>query len=273
MSEKEEQSILTDRQQREAEYYDQYAQVRQPAPIDFAPVMPGPGKRWNPYWYVFQLVRDLARPERKNAAEKSQTLLDFGCGDGSASMLYAKAGFAVEGFDISAANVALSEESAKVCGFADRCKFRRMSAEHLEYEDASLDVVVGIDVLHHVEIASAIREIHRVLRGDGVAIFKEPVHVALLDDLVRKAHPRKKSFSPEHHITEDERKLSPDDLAIIRSSFQSMEMRRFGLTSRLSRFLPWGQRLRPYLQRLDAILLRLPLLRQLGDEVVIVCRK
>ena len=49
-----------------------------------------------------------------------------------------------------------------------------MDAHHLDLADASVDLVVGCSVLHHLDWAQALRECHRVLRPGGTIRFSEP---------------------------------------------------------------------------------------------------
>src|SRR5205823_14114046 len=48
------------------------------------------------------------------------------------------------------------------------------NAYQLSYEDAAFDSVVGSSVLHHLEIAKALRDIYRVLKPAGTIYFTEP---------------------------------------------------------------------------------------------------
>src|SRR5436853_497024 len=112
-------------------------------------------------------------------------------------------------------------------------------AERLDYPSACFDVIVGIDILHHVQIRAAIEECLRVLKPGGFAVFKEPNEVPLFDALRNSRLGRtikKKEASFEHHITADERKLSRDDLRLIRRLCR-VEERRFRVVSRLEAFM------------------------------------
>jgi SAM-dependent methyltransferase len=67
-------------------------------------------------------------------------VLDVGCGDGAIDSLimYHSPGVLIEGIDV------LVRPSAKI-------PVRRFDGTHIPYPDASLDVVVFVDVLHHAE--------------------------------------------------------------------------------------------------------------------------
>ena len=264
---------LTDRQQRETAYYDQYSQLNAPESVDFAPVVNDERRPWSPYWYVCGLVRDAFK-------SKDQRLLDFGCGMGVAGVTFAKLGYQIEGFDISSGNINVAKRLAQQHGLSDRCNFRTMPAEKLDYPDNHFDVIVGTDILHHVEVGAVLKEVRRVLKPGGVAIFKEPIRVPALDviresRLLRKIAPTETSYDKHVHITDDERKLDHRDLALLNSTFRDITTQRFSLLLRLYRVIPerWFN-LVWKLQRIDYELMRfIPPLRKLGDICVFTCRK
>lgn len=264
---------LTDRQQRETAYYDQYSQLNAPEAVDFAPVVNDERRPWSPHWYVCRLVRDLYK-------SRDQRLLDFGCGMGLSGVTFAKLGYQVEGFDISSGNIAVAKRLAEQHGLGERCYFVTMPAEKLNYPDNHFDVIVGMDILHHVDIYKVMDEVKRVLKPGGVAIFKEPIRVPMLDAvreswLLRKLAPTETSYDKHVHITDDERKLDHRDVALLKQTFPDVTMHRFSVLLRLYRVIPerWFN-LVWKLQRLDYMLMRMcPPLRRLGDVCVFRCLK
>lgn len=262
---------LTPRQQREVAFYHEYADRQQVESLDFAPVQGEERRPWNPYWAVYEMVC-------RRYVGAQQRLLDFGCGAGVASVRFAHVGFTVDGFDISEDNLRVASDLAERYRVGSKCSFRPMTAEKLLYADDTFDIIVGIDILHHVDIPRAIAEARRVLRPGGVAIFKEHVEAPLVEPirntaLLRAIAPREQSL--DDHITEDERKLNADDLSIIRHEFDHVETKRFTLLGRLDRLLPRaGSTMRGRLQRLDHGLMRIcPPLERLGGTVVLTCHK
>jgi hypothetical protein len=84
-----------------------------------------------------------------------------------------------------------------------------------------------------------------------------------------------KEMSLEEHRTHDEKKLTKDDLHVVRAVFPEIETRRYCLTSRLHRIV---ERRRPErasrLERIDHVMMRaLPFLAPLGGEIVLLLRK
>ncbi len=265
------QLALTERQLRERKYYDHFVARRAVDVGSLAAVCGEERRPWNPYWFVTEMVR-----ERFTAS--TQRLLDFGCGHGTYSVLFAHLGYRVTGFDVSPRNVEAARALAARYGMSERTRFDVGVAEALDYPSSHFDIVVGIDILHHVEVASAAAECLRVLKPEGIAVFKEPVAVPLFDRLRNTrlgCAIRPKEMSFDRHITEDERKLTPADLRLI-AAMCSVEEHRFRLLSRLDALS--GERFKTVasasrLEIVDGHLMRvLPMLRVFGGSVVLLCR-
>jgi 2-polyprenyl-3-methyl-5-hydroxy-6-metoxy-1,4-benzoquinol methylase len=268
----------TDRQKREAEFYRRFIdRQRDPShpgdltPVDFAPVQGRESRPWNPYWTVYEHAR-------RRFVSPRQKALDFGCGAGVAALRLAHLGYQVFGFDICDANIDAANALAKRHHLRERCQFDVMPAEQLNYPDHTFDLILGIDVLHHVDIPRAISEAYRVLRPGGIAVFKEHIEAPLIEPirnspLLRKLAP--KDASLEHQITEDERKLTVADLERIHAQFGRVEVQRFTLLGRLDRFLTHGRdQLRGRIQQLDRRLMQVcPPLQRLAGTVVLTCHK
>jgi SAM-dependent methyltransferase len=91
--------------------------------------------------------------------------------------------------------------------------FRLMDANCLEFPDASFDFVFGIAILHHLDFARAVREIHRVCAPKGSILFIEPLALNPVARIVRRLTP--------HARTPDERPLGREELAIIARLFET----------------------------------------------------
>lgn len=260
---------LTDRQRREQAYYEEYARRIPDRNVNFVPVEGKESRPWNSYWFVYEYIRNIYRG-------RTQTLLDFGCGSGETSIMCAHVGYEVHAFDISPANIARARNLADKYGYEHRIDFSVQVAENLGYRDASFDVVLGVDILHHIEIEPSINEVRRVLRPGGVAIFREHIEVPAFDRLRntwigRHIRPNEKSF--ECNITEDERKLNDADLTIIRDTFPKLDLHRFRLMSRLHALVP-SHRLAVACEKFDQHMFRwMPSLRAFGGSVVLIAQK
>ena len=256
---------LTPRQERERQYYDAFAPSLDDIVVDFDPIRGRERRPWNSYWYLYQVVGELARPGAR--------LLDFGCGWGTASILYAHLGYEVSGFDVSEENLKTARRLAAREGVADRVFFSCQAAEKLDYSDGFFDVVAGIDVLHHIEIERSIMECRRVLRSGGIAVFREPLESYIFDRLRNSRLGRwikTNSASFDTHITEDERKLSPRDLSVMEAVFPNPKVVRFRVLSRLDALTSGFTR---PLERIDKRLSEIPGFKSLSGAAVIKLEK
>lgn len=262
---------LTTRQRRELEFYEEFARRNAPAKVSFDPIGDQERRHWNSYWHTIERVKQTFR-------SSEQKVLDFGCGKGENSLLFAKLGYEVFGFDLAQNNINIAADLARQYGLANRTHFSVSVAEELNYPAEFFDLIVGTDIPHHVEIRQALAECFRVLKPDGVAIFHEPVRAPVFDRLRETGFGRwlvPKTVSLDRQVTEDERKLTAEDMAIIRSFVANLSVRRFLLFSRLNRFVgDLHPALPGWLGKLDTQLFTwLPLLRVFGGIMVLELRK
>jgi 2-polyprenyl-3-methyl-5-hydroxy-6-metoxy-1,4-benzoquinol methylase len=255
---------LTPRQQRERDFYNRYAQQCDTR-VNLEPVQSDEQRPWNSYWHFYRLVKDRFRPGHR--------LLDFGCGWGSKTILFAKVGYDVDGFDIAEGNLEVARTVANEHGVADRVRLHLMAAETLDFPDATFDVIAGIDILHHVQIEPALSQCRRLLKPGGVAFFREPVASFLFDSirntwLLRKLFPNKESL--DRHITHDERKLDSNDLKRIKSIFPKCRFDRFRVLARLSALWPSKE---GFFEKIDYRLLNVPGYQSLAGSVVLTLEK
>jgi ubiquinone/menaquinone biosynthesis C-methylase UbiE len=167
-----------------------------------------------PLEYAFALLGDI----------RGRSVLDFGCGSGENAFLLATRGARVVGLDISASLIALARERLEVNGVAGIATFVVGSAHDVPVADASVDVVFGNAVLHHLDLKATAREVYRVLKPGGRAIFQEPVRDSRLVRAVRKWIPYQ---APD--ISPFERPLTTPELNEFGSRFVRSRMRAFAL--------------------------------------------
>ncbi|HKE62049.1 MAG TPA: class I SAM-dependent methyltransferase [Nitrospira sp.] len=106
---------------------------------------------------------------------QGKTVLDFGCGEGTCSLDCARRGATVYAFDISPESVSRLVQRSQKAGVAERIHPSVMPAESLDYSDEMFDFVLGVAILHHTDVAMVEREIARVLKPGGRALFIEPM--------------------------------------------------------------------------------------------------
>jgi SAM-dependent methyltransferase len=95
-------------------------------------------------------------------------LLEVGCGMGTDLLQFARGGALVTGVDLTPRSIEISRQHFVVYG--ERGDFAITDGENLPFADESFEVVYSNGVLHHTpDTASAVREMHRVLRPGGQA--------------------------------------------------------------------------------------------------------
>jgi SAM-dependent methyltransferase len=133
-----------------------------------------------------------------------------------------------------------------------------MDAEALDFPDNSVDLVCGVAILHHLDLAKSVGGIARILKPTGTAIFLEPLAHNPLINLYRRLTPQLR--------TEDEHPLTMTDLRSFEDLFERVETRYFHLLS-LSMapcyWLPGHEKLVRILDTSDRILFQMaPFLRR-----------
>jgi ubiquinone/menaquinone biosynthesis C-methylase UbiE len=261
---------LTERQRREREFYQEFVKRTGDRDLSLAAVDGRESRPWNPYWYACSIVRDAY-------LSGARRLLDFGCGSGAYSVLFAHLGYEVHGFDVSPANVEAARARAERFGVRDRTNFSVQTAESLDFPSEYFDIAVGMDILHHVEVSVAITECFRTLKPAGLAVFNEPVETPVFDRIRRSALGRRlvsTEMSLDRQVTADERKLTPLELDIVQRACSSYDVRRFLLLSRFDKFFRVKIASFSVLERLDQWLLdAFPFPRRFAGKAVLTLRK
>lgn len=109
-------------------------------------------------------------------ADLPQTqVLDLGCGAGHVSFQVAPHVAAVTAYDLSAQMLQVVAASAAERGL-DNIAVQQGRAESLPFADASFDAVVSRYSAHHwQDLDQALREVRRVLKPGGIAVFADVV--------------------------------------------------------------------------------------------------
>lgn len=194
-----------------------------------------------PLEYLYHLVGDV----------NGLTVLDLGCGDGKDTSMLAVKGAVVYALDVSPDLLQRSAARLTADGRRDSVQLLRGSAHAIPLSDASLDLVVGHAVLHHVDLETASREVHRVLRPGGRAIFKEPIRNSRLMRAIRPLIPyRQEDVSPY------ERPLLIAEIESFSSRFERLRHREFMLPFvKLASLLGASTRVQARTMEIDARLL------------------
>ncbi len=129
-------------------------------------------------------------------------ILDYGCGEGRfAFHLLDQGATHVTGIDISSARIEKALARAEELGVSDRTHFTTADAHATGLPAASFDLVIGSDILHHLDLAAAVTELRRLLAPEGTAIFVEPLAHHPLLRIGRRLTPAART-ADEHPLTE-----------------------------------------------------------------------
>jgi SAM-dependent methyltransferase len=156
------------------------------------------------FFHVFECPNS-ARSERyldevTTRYAKGKDMLDYGCYNGWMLPRFLQMGPAsITGLDISEAAIAKARAE-----YGDRAKFFTGDAHAMPFPNDSFDVVVGRGILHHLDLDLALKEIRRVLRPGGKAIFVEPLADNPGAKLLRAITPKAR--------TRDEKPLTRSDI-------------------------------------------------------------
>lgn len=127
--------------------------------------------------YAYYLLGDV----------RGKHVLDFGCGTGENTVLLALRGADTVAIDLSPELIALAEKRCGLHGV--KADLRVVSAHDTGLPDHSFDVVFGIAILHHLDLAVSLKEVERLLKPDGFGIFQEPIRDSRLAKLARRMFP------------------------------------------------------------------------------------
>lgn len=150
---------------------------------------------------------------------KGKTVLDYGCGTGNNSLVLAKRGANVIGIDISPDLLEIAEKRMAANDITGNTKFLVGSAHDLPIPDESVDIVFGIAILHHLELEESSKEVFRVLKKGGRAIFQEPVRNSKFVKFIRNLIPYEQpDISPfERPLTDAELRDFAKDFTVYKS--------------------------------------------------------
>lgn len=195
--------------------------------------------------------------ERIYDESSDRRVLEYGCGTESFALDLAPSAREVVSIDISEVAIEQAIRLGKERN-AQNVHFVVDNAEAMQFPDRSMDVIAGSGIIHHLDIDKSMREVKRVLRPGGVAIFAEPLgHNPILNWY--------RNRTPELR-TPDEHPLKAADLRKMRKQFAVSRVRYFGLVSPVLGFfyrkVDFAQPLPRFVRVLDRIACSIPGLRR-----------
>ena len=193
---------------------------------------------------------------------RGKDVLDLGCGHGMAAVVLARQGARVAAIDLSGGYLLEAERRALANGV--ELALAQADGERLPFADAAFDAVWGNAILHHLDLERGLREVRRVLRPGGVAVFAEPWGDNVVLEWARRSLPY-----PGKERTRDERPLRGGQLEVIRSVFPRMEAEGYQLLAMARRVLGRGPLTRALAWCDDRLLRRVPALGRWCRYVVL----
>ena len=133
-------------------------------------------------------------------SSKPKRILDLGCGGGWLSKIISSNGNQIVGIDVSESLIKVAKNVApKSNGFiVGDCM-------NLGLKSNTFDLIIGMGILHHLDLDKTLSECHRVLRENGLLLIMEPNALNPLMAIGRR-------LVPEGTCTEDERSIVPNTL-------------------------------------------------------------
>jgi ubiquinone/menaquinone biosynthesis C-methylase UbiE len=217
---------------------------------------------------------------------RGKYLLDLGCGAGENSVYFASRGARCVASDYSPGMV----EVALKLAAANQVQIegRVINAMAIDFPDNTFDIVYASNLLHHIpDPKLTLKEMHRVLKPGGLACFWDPLKHNPIINVYRRIATEVR--------TEDETPLDINLVKFIQSLFSQTTHDTFWLASLwiflqfylIERVNPnqeryWKkiiveqERLRSeylFLENLDRILKKLPLMKRMAWNLAVVARK
>lgn len=203
---------MTDRIEREKEFHNHRFAENTRKPLD-------------KYYTISTNTRKMFL-DLMNSELKGKKVLEYGCGTGSFSFDLAEKDAIVFGIDISEVAIDEARKTAATKVFKENLNFSVMNAENLKYENDFFDRVCGNSILHHLELKTSLKELTRVIKKEGNAVFIEPLGHNPFINMYRKLTPKLRS--------EDEHPLKSEDLKLFREYFSNVNISYFHLTTLLA---------------------------------------
>jgi ubiquinone/menaquinone biosynthesis C-methylase UbiE len=194
--------------------------------------------------------------------------LDWGCGNGVHTVPLAAMGAKkVIGIDLSEKLLELGRAKARAAGMKHKIKFLKMDCEKTDFSENEFDVIFDGGTFSSVDIKTALPELARILKPDGVLIGIETFGHNPLANFNRSRNVKsgKRTAWAAAHIFNNE------GIELAEKYFAKIEIEYFHFLSWL--LIPligrsWGKRLFDFAEIFDRQFLKIPFLKKYAFKVV-----
>jgi ubiquinone/menaquinone biosynthesis C-methylase UbiE len=205
-------------------------------------------------------------------AGSQSAMLSLGSGIGDTEILLAPKVGHITGVDLSPKAIQQAREDAQMAGL-DNLEFVNGSLDDASLDGRKFDCVIGIFFLHHVPDHDLVRTVARIrnwLKPGGTFYGLDPNHYRLSGAIGSLVMPR----LMQKYQTPDERELRPaDTVALFRNAGFQAQSRIYDFTSTpLAGLFPSSPSFYSLLRAADEVLIRTPLLKQIGSNFELIAR-
>ena len=151
-------------------------------------------------------------------------ILEYGCGTGGDFDFYKKLNPHLYGIDISEEAIQKAQTRAMTEGLS--ANFKVGDAESTGYENNIFDRIVGLGILHHLDLEKSLPELARIIKQEGGCIFSEPLGHNPIINFFRFLTPKLR--------TPDEHPLKNKDFDLMRIHFNEVNIEYFYILTFLS---------------------------------------
>lgn len=130
--------------------------------------------------YILEAFEGPVSPEYHKAIEllgniNGKRILNPGCGAGEEAIYLTQKKAKVTAVDLSGGMIHVAKKLASQFKYDKKIIFQKQNVEKLSFQTGSFDLILGNSFLHHLAIDDAAKELHRVLKKNGKAVFIEPL--------------------------------------------------------------------------------------------------
>ena len=189
-------------------------------------------------------------------------VLEIGCGTGLFTRELARTDNAIVAIDISETLINKAKERVSSANVS----FIVGNAYKTEFKSGSFDFIVGSSALHHLEVDSALKEFHRILKPGGRMMFTEPNMMNPQVALIKNVPFIKRRAGD-----------SPDETAFFRWQI-AKKLQSLGFVDISVKPFDFMHPQTPALllnlmEQITVVLEKIPLIKEIAGSLIIQCRK